>query len=86
MENAYRSGLDLEALVILISEGAEELCIEQVIDEMMANAWYSVCQFHIHLSGIQSGQVRDGLERAVQQLAKLSGLPANASKDRKSVV
>lgn len=99
MENAYRSGLDLEgfsqmmknpsccykfywleALVILISEGAEELCIEQVIDEMMANAWYSVCQFHIHLSGIQSGQVRDGLERAVQQLAKLSGLPANASK------
>ena len=48
---------------------------------MIANAWYSVCEFHIHLSGMQTdGLVRDGLERAVLQLAELSGLSANASK------
>ena len=34
-------------------------------DEMIANAWYSVREFHIHLSGLQGdGLVRDGLERA----------------------
>lgn len=30
---------------------------------MIANAWYSVREFHIHLSGIQAdGLIRDGLE------------------------
>ena len=48
---------------------------------MIANAWYSVREFHIHLSGIQSdGNVRDGLERAILYLSELSRLPANASK------
>lgn len=48
---------------------------------MIANAWYSVREFHIHLSGIQAdGLVRDGLERAILQLTELSDLPANASK------
>jgi len=48
---------------------------------MICNAWYSVREFHIHLSGMQAdGQVRDGLERAVLRLAEISSLPANASK------
>ena len=37
-------------------------------------------EFHIHLSGVVEGQVRDGLERAVILLQQLSGLPGNASK------
>ena len=48
---------------------------------MIVNAWYSVREFHIHLSGMQAdGLVRDGLERAILQLTALSDLPANASK------
>lgn len=70
----------LEALVILISEGIEETTFDAVIDEMISNAWYSVREFHIHLSGLQGGQVRDGLERAILLLSKLSELPANASR------
>lgn len=71
----------LEAVVYLISEGKTETTFDEIIDEMIANAWYSVREFHIHLSGIQAdGLVRDGLERAILQLAELSGLPANASK------
>jgi hypothetical protein len=31
-----------------------------VIDEMIADAWYTVLEFHIHLSGIIEGQVKDG--------------------------
>lgn len=70
----------LEALVLLISEGVEETTFDAVIDEMIASAWYSVREFHIHLSGLQGGAVRDGLERAIGLLAELSGLAANASK------
>ena len=71
----------LEALVKLISEGITETTFNDVIDEMICNAWYSVREFHIHLSGMQSGgRVRDGLERAVLKLTDLTGLSANASK------
>lgn len=71
----------LEAIVHLISEGIQNSTLDAVIDEMIVNAWYSVREFHIHLSGLQSdGLVRDGLERAILQLAELSDLPANASR------
>ncbi len=71
----------LEAIVQLISEGVKETTFDAIIDEMICNAWYSVREFHIHLSGMLSdGQVRDGLERAVLRLTELSDLPTNASK------
>ncbi len=72
----------LEAIVKLISENKEKTTFDEVINEMICNAWYSVREFHIHLSGIQAdGRVRDGLERAVLKLTELSGLKSNASKD-----
>lgn len=71
----------LEAIVHLISENVYQITFDEIIDEMISNAWYSVREFHIHLSGIQSdGMVRDGLERAVNLLSEYSSLPANASK------
>lgn len=71
----------LEAIVNLISQDISDTTFDAVIDEMICNAWYSVREFHIHLSGIQSdGMVRDGLERAVMKLTELSDLAANASK------
>ena len=71
----------LEAIVQIISEGIQETTFDDVINEMICNAWYSVREYHIHLSGMQlDGQVRDGLERAVLKLSELGHLPANASK------
>ena len=71
----------LEAIVDIISEGTQDTTFDAIIDEMICNAWYSVREFHIHLSGMQAdGLVRDGLERAVLKLTELSDLPANASK------
>ena len=70
----------LEAIVKLISEGITETTFNAIINEMICNAWYSVREFHIHLSGMANGQVRDGLERAVLTLSELSNLPAYASK------
>ena len=70
----------LEAIVQLISKGVTQTTFDAVIDEMICNAWYSVREFHIHLSGMQmDGDVRDGLERAIKRLSELSGLQANAS-------
>lgn len=72
----------LEAIVKLISSNVEKTTFDEVINEMICNAWYTVREFHIHLSGMQAyGQVRDGLERTVLKLTELSGLPSNASKE-----
>ncbi len=70
----------LEAIVQLISENRVEATYDEIIDEMIANAWYSVLEFHIHLSGIWGdGEIKDNLERAVLKLKELSELPINAS-------
>ena len=71
----------LEAIVVLISEGVQQTTFDDVINEMISNAWYSVREFHIHLSGLRSdGMVRDGLERAILKLSEISNLSAGASK------
>ncbi len=58
----------LEAIVNLISEDKKTTNFDELIDEMIANAWYSVMEYHIHLSGVVAGDVRDGLERAINFL------------------
>ena len=70
----------LEAIVQLVSRDITETTFDEIINEMICNAWYSVREFHIHLSGIQGNEVRDGLERAVLKLSELSQLAANDSK------
>lgn len=45
----------LEAIVHLIARGITKTTFNEIINEMIANAWYSVREYHIHLSGLQSG-------------------------------
>ncbi len=70
----------LEAIVQLISRDVKETTFNEIINEMICYAWYTVLEFHVHLSGMMEGEVRDGLERAVLLLKELSDLPSNASK------
>ena len=71
----------LEAIVQLISEDKKEATYDEIINEMIANAWYSVVEFHVHLSGIWGdGEIKDSLEKAVLKLHKLTNLQGNASK------
>lgn len=71
----------LEAIVNLISEDVQQTTFDGIINEMICNAWYSVREFHIHLSGLgMNGEVKDGLERTILRLSDLSALPSNASK------
>lgn len=62
----------LEAIVNLISRDVKETTFDEIIDEMIANAWYSVREFHIHLSGVQA----DGLVRvfSVHEDGMVSGM------------
>ncbi len=71
----------MEAIVILISEGKTEATFSEIIDEMIARAWYTVEEYYVHLSGIGAdGEIRDGLERAVIKLKAITNLPGNASR------
>lgn len=70
----------LEAIVNLVNQNISKTTIGEIINEMISNAWYSVIEHHIHLSGFVKGEVVDGLERAVAHLGQLSSLPSSASK------
>ena len=70
----------LEAIVKLIDENFERATFDAIIDEMIANAWYTVLEYHVHLSGMLKGEFRDALELVIIELAAKSELPSNASK------
>ncbi|MDF2544851.1 MAG: hypothetical protein K0S47_4569, partial [Herbinix sp.] len=71
----------LEAIVQLISANKTQVSYDEIINEMISNAWYSVLEFHLHLSGLfGDGLIKDNLEKAVIRLQGLSKLPNNASK------
>ncbi|MFI3236634.1 MAG: HNH endonuclease domain-containing protein [Lachnospiraceae bacterium] len=70
----------LEAIVKLISRNFTEATYDDIIIEMIVNAWYPVTEYHIHLSGIFTDrESKDNLERAVMKLQSLSKLEAKAS-------
>ena len=69
----------LEAIVQLISANKTEASYDEIINKMISNAWYSVLEYHIHLSGIYGERIiKDNLEKAVLRLQTLSNLPNNA--------
>ena len=69
----------LDAIVNLVTADILETTFNDIIDEMIAAAWYSVVEFHIHLSGVIYKD-KDNLERTVNKLHSLSDLSSSASK------
>ena len=70
----------LEAIVQMISANRTEATYDEIINKMIANAWFPVQEYHIHLSGIYGdGDVKDNLEKAVSRLYELTQLPSNAN-------
>ena len=51
----------LEAIVNIVNQNIVETTMGDVIDEMIVNAWYSVVEYHIHLSG-RNGQFTFGFK------------------------
>ncbi len=69
----------LDAITTLILEDKTDTTFNEIIDEMIADAWYSVVEFHIHLSGIVYKD-KDNLEKAVTALKENADIKSNASK------
>lgn len=70
----------LEAIVQLISANKTQASYDEIINEMISNAWYPVLEYHIHLSGVYGEKIiKDNLEKAVLRLQELSGLPNKVS-------
>lgn len=66
-----------QAIVTKVLEGKTVLTYEELIDEMIADAWYMVTEYHLNLGP------RDTLERVVHDIQKLSGMK---SSEKKSVL
>ena len=63
----------LSALLSLFLRGKTEILFNEIIDKMIADAWYSVVEYHLHLGPKNTdGVVMNSLERAVLRLEKLS--------------
>ena len=63
-----------QVIVEKILSGATSATYEEIIDEMIADAWYMVSEYHLNLGP------RDNLEFAVNRLAEISGLKPSEDK------
>ena len=60
-----------QAILDHACKGQQEICFEELIDDMIANAWYMVTEYHLNLGP------RDTLEKAVRHISSVTDmLPA----------
>ncbi len=78
----------LEALIILMEKSEEKYTFNEIINEMICNAWYPVVNFHLRLGVTIEGKYDDSLENAVKVLESDNLLKKNASKEevRKAIL
>ena len=57
-----------QALVTKVLEGKETITYEELINEMIADAWYMVTEYHLNLGP------KDTLERLVNDISEISGM------------
>lgn len=66
-----------QAIVTKILEGKTELSYGELLDEMIADAWYIVTEYHLNLGP------KDNLEALVKHISQISGMK---SSEKKSVI
>ncbi|MCR5033069.1 MAG: HNH endonuclease [Lachnospiraceae bacterium] len=65
-----------QAILRRILEGKQEATYEEIIDEMIADAWYMVTEYHLNLGP------KDTLEYAVNRLQELTGMKPSEEKEK----
>lgn len=58
----------LEAILSLMLETEEDLTFDQIIDEMICGAWYTVTHYHLRLGPTVNGNSENFLEHAINAL------------------
>jgi len=71
----------MEAVVNLAVTSEEDFTFEQIIDEMICEAWYSVTQYHLKLGPTIKGNTENFLEHAVKTIQSCSQLSHGATKE-----
>lgn len=64
-----------QALISKVQEGKEVITYGELIDEMIANAWYMVTEYHLNLGP------KDTLERLVRYIKEISNMKASEKKE-----
>ena len=64
-----------QAIVSKVLEGKQYITYEELIDEMIVDAWYMVVEYHLNLGP------RDTLEGLVHYLHQISGLKSSEKKE-----
>lgn len=64
-----------QAIVSKVLEGKECMTFEELIDEMIADAWYMVTEYHLNLGP------KDTLESLVHYVQKISGLKSSEKRE-----
>ncbi len=71
-----------EAILNLSVVSEEDLTFEDIIDEMICEAWHTVTHYHLRLGPTVNGNAENFLEHAINTLnSKSTGLSQNPSKD-----
>lgn len=71
----------LEAIIIKLKPGKTYYTFEELINEMICSAWYTVCEYHLHL-GPQSGKghVTNYIEEVITILQRAGNYPSTLTK------
>ena len=71
----------LDSIMILISKGVVDITFDDVISGMIADAWYSVTEYHLRLGTKDAnGNSVNSIERAVNKLDELGILEHDADR------
>ena len=70
-----------EAILNLTKDTDEDLTFEEIIDEMICEAWHTVTHYHLRLGPTVNGNAENFLEHAINTLnGTVSDLPQNPSR------
>ena len=74
----------MEAIINILAEEPDRtvLSFDEIIEEMLANAWYSVCEYHLHMGSVYGTESRNAIERAVNYIQSKSDLSSSAQRDK----
>lgn len=71
-----------EAILNLIKSSEEDITFEEIINEMICEAWHTVTHYHLRLGPTVNGNAENFLEHAINTLnSTMTDLPQNPSKE-----
>jgi len=72
----------MDSILDLLSRGVSPIYFDDVINGMIASAWYSVGEYHLHLGLKDSnGNIMNSLERAVKKLSDVADIKYDSSEE-----